>query len=521
MSIHFTDWLVLVVYFSATVFMGLSFSKRSKRGTDAYFLGGRSFPGWAIGISLIGSMISSVTFIAYPADSFKTAWVRFLPNLAFPLVVLVSAWLFIPFFRRGTLSSAYEYLSVRFGAGISVYAALVFLLANMFRIATITYLAAMLLSAVVGIPVGWSILLAGGITGIYVVKGGIEAAIWTEVMQTVVLLCGAALCIGFVIWLVPGGLAQIVLEAWQAGKFSFADLNATTGKLETTSFGFSLTGKTGPMLVLVGFVQYLGGKLDQITVQRWCAAKSAREAGKSMVVLGVASVPIWALFMFLGTCLWVYFRHFPTAVSEAVLSGAGKAEEILPHFIVTVLPAGVAGLVIAAALAAAMSTLAGCINAVSMVWVRDLYQPHLVKGRDDKHYLRVGFVASIAAAGLMMGGAWLFYKSDSKTFADLALILSALMGGGIPGAFLLGMLTRIADLRAVVVGLVANAVFTAWALSMQFGFASAIFDVYYTAIFGNVITFGTGYLSARLRRVRSDRNLTNLTVWDQSRDKLV
>lgn len=521
MTIHFVDWLVLAAYFSATVLIGLGVSRRSKKGTDAYFLGGRSFPGWAIGISLIGSMVSSVTFLAYPADSFKTAWVRFLPNLAFPLIVLVSGWLFIPFFRRGTISSAYEYLSARFGPIISVYAAIIFLMSNIFRIATITCLSAMLLSAAMGIPVSWSILLAGGITGLYVVKGGLEAAIWTEVMQTIVLLCGAILCIGFVLWHVPGGLGQVIAEGWHAGKFSFADLNPNSGLLEPTGFGFSLTEKTGPMLVLVGFVQYLGGKLDQITVQRWCAAKSAKEARKSMVVLGVASVPIWALFMFLGTCLWVYFQHFPTPVSEAALSGTGKAEEILPHFIVTVLPAGAVGLVIAAALAAAMSTLAGCISAISMVWVRDLYQPYLIKGRADKHYLRVGFAASIAASALMMGGAWLFYKSDSKTFADLALILSALMGGGIPAAFLLGMLTRIVDLQAVITGLLANAIFTAWALSMQFGFVNNIFDLYYTAILGNALTFGIGYLSARLRRLKPAEGLANLTVWDQSRDELV
>ncbi|WP_043584820.1 sodium:solute symporter family transporter [Geminisphaera colitermitum] len=521
MAIHLPDLVVLALYFTGTVVLGLRFSRRSKKSTEAYFLGGRSFPGWAIGISLIGSMISSVTFIAYPADSFKTAWVRFLPNLAFPLVVLLSAWLFIPFFRRGTISSAYQYLSIRFGPSVSTYAAAVFLLSNIFRIATITYLVAMLLSAVVNIPVGWSILLAGGITAIYVAKGGMEAVVWTEVMQTMVLICGALFCIGFVIWIIPGGLGQIVTEAWESGKLSFRDLNQATGELEPIKSGITLTDKTGPMLVLVGFVQYLAGKLDQITVQRWCAAKSAREASKSMVVLGIASVPVWALFMFLGTCLWVYFQHHPTGVSQAVLAGQAKAEEILPHFIVTVLPAGAAGLVIAAALAAAMSTLGGCISAVSMVWVRDLYQPHLVKGRDDRHYLRVGFIASIVASGLMMGGAWLFYKSNSKTFADLALILSALMGGGIPGAFLLGMLTRIADLRAVITGIIANVLFTTWALSMQFGLTSMVFDLYYTAILGNVITFGVGYLSARLRRVKPDRDLTNLTVWDQSSEKLV
>lgn len=520
-TIHFADWVVLVVYFVGIMAMGLHFSKRSRVSSDAYFLGGRSFPGWAIGISLIGTMISSVTFIAYPADSYKTAWVRFLPNLAFPIVVLISAYLFIPFFRRGTITSAYQYLSLRFGTSISVYAASVFLLSNLFRVATITYLAAMLLSAVVKLPVIWCIAIAGGFTAIYVVKGGVEAVVWTEVVQTLVLLCGAMMCIGFIVWILPGGLRQIISEATASGKLSFRDLNPLTGTLEPIASGFSLTDKTGPMLILVGFVQYMGGKLDQITVQRWCSAKSAHEARKSMLVLGVASVPIWALFMFLGTCLWVYFQHYPTELSQAVLKGQAKAEEILPHYIVTVLPAGAAGLVIAAAIAAAMSTLGGCINAISMVWVRDLYQPHLVKGRGDKHYLRMGFLSSIVTSIVMMVGAYLFYKSNAKTFADLALIISALLGGGISGAFLLGMLTRIADLRAVFVGIVANAIFTLYSLCVQFDLAPSYYDLYYTALIGNGITFAVGYLSARLRNVRPRSSLTNLTIWDQSKDALV
>lgn len=521
MNVHLADWAVLALYFSAMAGMGFYFSKRSRQSSEAYFLGGRSFPGWAIGVSLIGSMISSVTFIAYPADAFKTAWIRFLPNLAFPLVVIISAFLFIPFFRRGTITSAYGYLAQRFGPSISLYAAGLFLLTNLFRVATISYLAAMLLSAVIGWPVEWCILLCGGITGLYVVKGGVEAVVWTEVIQTIILLCGALLCIMVIVSIMPGGVGQIITEAKAAGKLAFSDLDIATGALVPVGSGFSLTDRTWQMLLMVGFVQYLGGKLDQITVQRWCSAKSAREARKSMLVLGVASVPIWALFMFLGTCLWVYFRHHPSGVSEAVLAGTSKAEEILPHFIVNVLPVGVSGLVIAAAIAAAMSTLGGCINAVSMVWVGDIYRPYLAKGKAELHYLSMGRFASGAVAVLMILGAYLFYKSPAKTFVDLAMIVSALLGGGIAGAFLLGMLTRRADTRAVFDGIVASCLFTLYALCAQFGWAPSFFDLYYTAIFGNITAFCAGYASAILRKASPQENLKNLTVWDQTKDALI
>jgi Na+/proline symporter len=155
---------------------------------------------------------------------------------------------------------------------------------------------------------------------------------------------------------------------------------AVTGvTISAVAAGVSLTEKTALMLVLVGVAQYIAGQLDQDTVQRWCSAKSAREARKSMIVLGLGALPIWTTFMFLGTCLWVYFQHFPSEVATAVLGGTRKAEDILPHFIVTVLPPGLAGLVVSAALAAAMGSLSGSINSSGMVWVNDIYRLYLAR----------------------------------------------------------------------------------------------------------------------------------------------
>lgn len=499
--------------------MGLYLSRKNKT-TDGYFLGGRNFPGWAIGISFIGAMISSVTFIAYPADSFKTAWIRLIPNFAFPIVVIISAWLFIPFFRRGTVSSAYQYLSLRFGNSVSVYAAVVFMLAQILRTATVAYLVAVLLAPMTGVRIEWCILFAGGITAIYTIKGGFTAVIWTDVIQTIILVAGAAACILFVAFAVPGGLGRVISESWEAGKLSFMDLNTKTGLMEPVRGGFSFSEKTVIMLMLVGFVQYVAGKLNQETVQRWCSARTPGDARRSMVVLGIGSVPIWAMFMFLGTCLWVYFQYFPSTISTEILQGVRKAEEILPHFIISVLPPGLAGLVISAALAAAMSTLSSSINTASMVWVRDIYQPYLAKNRDDRHYLKIGFGASIVISLLMIGGAYLFYVANTKTLMDFSIIVTALLGGGISGAFLFGMLTRKGDSRAVLAGIVATALFTLYATLMQMGVLPKAYDLYYTSIFGNIIMFAVSYLAACVFPAKP-RDLKNLTVFDQSRDELV
>ncbi|OAM89902.1 sodium transporter [Termitidicoccus mucosus] len=519
MHLNPIDLSVIIIYFVSMIGMGLRLSGKNKT-TDGYFLGGRNFPGWAIGISFIGAMISSVTFIAYPADSFKTAWIRLVPNFAFPVVVIISAYMFIPFFRRGTVNSAYQYLSMRFGNSVSVYAAVVFMLAQILRTATVAYLVAILLAPMTGVRIEWCILIAGGITALYTIKGGFTAVIWTDVIQTVILVAGAAACIIFVTAAIPGGLGTIFSESWAAGKLSFMDLNAKTGELEPMRGGFSLSEKTVIMLLLVGFVQYVAGKLNQETVQRWCSARTPGDAKRSMIVLGIGSVPIWAMFMFLGTCLWVYFQHFPSSVSVEILSGLRKAEEILPHFIVSVLPPGLAGLVISAALAAAMSTLSSGINTASMVWVRDIYQPYFAKGRDDRHYLRMGLGASLGISILMIGGAFLFYFADTKTLMDFSIIVTALLGGGISGAFLFGMLTRRGDARAVLIGIVATALFTVYATLMQFGIVPRIFDSYYTSIIGNIIMFAVSYGAACLLPEKP-RDLKNLTVFDQSKEQLV
>lgn len=513
MKLHFFDLGVVVLYFSLIVAVGLYFSRRN-RTAENYFLGRRDFPGWAVGISFIGLTISSVTFVAYPGDSFKTAWLRFLPNLAFPFVVLIAAYVFVPFFRKGIVTSAYQYLGLRFGPSISLYAGVVYMVAQIVRSATITYLLSVLLSYIIGLPVSWCILMAAGITAIYTIKGGFEAVIWTEVVQTIILILGATTCIGIIIFSIPGGVLQIISEAWEAGKLSFQDLNAQSGQLEPVKSGFSFSEKTTLMLILVGVSQYIAGQLDQDTVQRWCSARSAKDARKSMFILGLGALPIWASFMFLGTCLWVYYLHHPSPVAAEMLSGTAKSENILPYFIVTVLPHGVAGLVISAALAAAMSSLSSCINATTMVWINDVYRKYFVKDAEESFYLRAGKWSSLGLTFFIILGAYVFHFSSTKTLMDFSIAMTALFGGGISGAFLLGMFTRVGDARAVLIAIAATLAFTTYAFLAQINVAPRIFDPYYTSIIANVIMFATGLIAARLLPKKA-RDLRNLTIWDQ------
>ncbi len=508
------DLFVVIGYFTAIVAVGLHFSKRNN-STERYFLGGRNFPGWAIGLSFIGSTISSVTFIAYPADSFKTAWVRLLPTFAFPFVVAAAGLLFIPLFRAGPARSAYHYLALRFGPSIAAYAAVVYLTAQIVRASTILYLLSVLLSTISGMTVTTCIIIAAGTTALYTVKGGFEAVVWTDVVQTVILLIGAVTCVVTIAYALPGGLSQVVTEAWAAGKISFQDLNRESGMLEPLSSGISLFEMTLPMLVLVGMSQFISGQLDQDTVQRWCSAKSDSDARKSMYVLGFGALPVWTTFMFIGTCLWVYFRHFPTLESIAVIAGTRKAEDILPHFIMTVLPPGVCGLVISAALAAAMGSLSSIINSASMVWVGDVYRAHLHREAADVHYARVGRWSSLTIAILMALGAWAVARSNARTIMDLSIMLLSLVGGGIAGAFLFGLFTRRGDERAVLCGVGVTVAFTGYSIAAQAGLVRGIFHPYYTSILSNVSMLTVCWIASYFFRPPV-RSLSNLTVWDRA-----
>lgn len=441
-----------------------------------------------------------------------------MPTFAYPLVVALAGILFIPLFRSGPARSAYHYLSLRFGPSIAVYAAIVYLTAQVVRASTILYLLSVLLSSITTLPVFTCIVIAAGTTALYTVKGGFAAVVWTDVIQTLVLFIGALACIVTVALALPGGLGQVFTEALAAGKMSFRDLNPGTGLLEPVSTGFSLIEKTLPLLVVVGMAQFVAGQLDQDTVQRWCAARSNGEARKSMIVLGFGALPIWTTFMFIGTCLWVYYQHFPSHVASEILNGDRKAEDIMPHFIMTVLPPGMCGLVVSAAMAAAMASLSSSINSASMVWVGDLHRAYLFRDKDDVYYARVGRGASLALSIIIAGGAWTIERSNSRTVMDLSITLLSLVGGGISGAFLFGLLTRRGDARAVLCGVVATVAVTTYSVAAQTGAVPSMFHPYYTSILANLTMFSICWLTSFCFSSPS-RDLSSLTIWDRMRSE--
>lgn len=516
MTLHWIDLTVLIGYLSLVAGMGYYFSKKNI-STEEYFVGGRSFSGWVVGLSLVGTSISSVTFLSYPADAYKTTWIRFITTWSMPLGVLIAAYYFLPFFRRNNVTSAYEYLEHRFGPSVRVYGGITFIFAQLVRVSIILYLVSLLLHEITGFSIVTNILISGVFVAFYTIMGGINAVIWTDVIQTIILVLGGLLTLGVIINHLPGGLGQIFSVAISDGKLSLAEM--TSSGFRSIDWNFSITRKTGTMLFLVGLTSWLTEySANQNTVQRYAAAKSTYEARKAMLVCVLSSLPIWAFYMFIGTSLYVFFQVFPTIEATEMLNGVRKAEQIFPYFILNFLPPGFTGLVIAAALAAAMSSLDSSINAISTIGVVDIYRRHIKKAEKDKHYLQIAWLIAGGAALFMVCGALILNASETKTLQDTATILYSITGGGLLGLYLLGFFTKKGNAKSVWIGLIVTSLFTIWTILSKRGLVPewlhTPFDLYYTGLIGNIIMFAVSFTAAVLL-VDQRKNLKNLTIWNQ------
>ena len=282
-------------------------------------------------------------------------------------------------------------------------------------------------------------------------------------------------------------LATLRLEMAQ-NKLSFADWNQ--GVSTPLTWDLSLLSKTGTMMLILGLTNWLTEYgSNQNVVQRYIAARNDGEARKAVWVCVLASLPIWAFYMFLGTALFVFYQQFPSVEAGQMLDGTRKAEEILPWFIVNEMPAGLTGIVIAAALAAAMSSLDSSINAISTVGINDIYRRFLRRQATDAHYLRVAYWISTLSSVLMIGGALAILRADTTTLQDFGTIMVSLFGGGLFGLYAIAFCTdRIRGLLPWI-GIGATLLFTGWTIALSNGWLAgpAPFDLYYTTILANAV----------------------------------
>lgn len=513
---------IIAAYFAAMALMGTYFARRAK-STENYFVGGRAYPGWLIGVSLFGATISSITFIAYPADAYKTGYLRYLICIMLPVGVFIATRWFVPFFRRGKITSVFEYLEGRFGPRTRTYGATVFIIAQCIRLAMIQYLTALLMHTVTGWSPTTCILIGSMVTAYYTIAGGIEAVIWTDFVQSLILTLGGLLILGTIVWRLPEGLSQLFAVGAEHGKFALTEYDAATQTLEPVPWGLALSHKTVLMLLIVGLFQWLAEySTNQENIQKYCAARTARDARRAMWICCIMCVPTWLYFMFIGTGLFAFYHIFPEPAAADMLTGAQKTEGILPHFINTQLPTGFSGIVVAAVLAAAMSSMSSAMNSISAVAITDFYKRRWAPGRTDRHYVRAAKLATLASSLIMVGGAFWLLAAEQKTLQDLWTELQSIAAGGLLGLYMLGFFTTRGDGRAVGIGIAFAVLFSALISLHGLGalpqalstWIDARFDGYYTGIIGNLVMFTVGYTLSRLLPHRP-RNLRNLTIWTQ------
>lgn len=434
------DLFVLIAYLTAVVGIGAWFAVR-RNGSDDFMAASRSLPGWAVGLSMFGSYVSSISFLANPGKAYDGNWNAFVFSLATPIAAAIAVRYFVPFYRHTGEISAYEHLEHRFGPWARTYAVVCFLLTQMARMGTVIYLLALAVRPLTGWPLPTTIIVTGVLMTLYTMAGGIKAVVWTGVLQSGVLVLGTALCVFSVIGQTPGGLGAILETGWQYDKFSLG------------SFGTSLTEPTFWVVFAYGLVINLGNfGTDQSYIQRYLTARSDREAVKSVWITALLYVPTAAVFFFIGTGLFVFYRAQPE-----LLGGIDKADQVFPHFIDTRLPAGLAGLVVAAIFAASMDS---NLNSMATLTLCDLYKRYLRPEAGERESMRVLYVATLFWGAVSTGiGLWMIRLGLAL---DAWWQLAGIFAGGVLGLFLLGLVSRRADNVAGAVGTIVGLAVIVW-----------------------------------------------------------
>lgn len=443
--LRWLDWLVIAVYLIAMLGIGFYFFVRDKNVSTAdFFVGGRSIPFWAAGISLYATNTSSISFIAIPAKAFDTNWQYLTNNLvAVSGLVFVAIWI-VPLLRRLDLMSVFSYLETRFHPAIRMLSsALCIVMQIGSRMSVILFLPALAISTITGVDVVWSILVMGIFTIIYSTVGGSKAVIWTDVVQVVVMFGGALFAIGFILLQSGGDLPQLLSAA------------AAEDKTRLFDFSFDLTKATvWGFIFLVLFDVVLTFPKDQVLMQRTLSTRSDKEAGRSIWTFAAIMIPGGFVFYGIGTALWMYYRNNPERLNPLL-----PIDATFPLFIAAELPSGVTGLIIAGIFAAAMSTLSSIINSISTLVSVDFYQK-LVKDPDERTAVRIAEWSGVGVGLVGIGIALLMSRFDIHSLFDLSIELAGLLGGGFAGAYTLGMFTRRANAQGVGIGVAGSILIT-------------------------------------------------------------
>jgi SSS family solute:Na+ symporter len=396
--------------------------------------------------AIVGTMISSTSFIGHSGNVYARDMWNLPSFFLLPIVMLMISRYVVVFYRRTVRMSIYDYLEKRFSYPARAYGAAAFIVSRVVDMSATLYFLAIPVSFLSGVSVWWVILIVGAVTMIMTVAGGIAAVVYADVLQGVLLIGGALACLGVALFRPEGGATAVLAKAWDGGKFGLGNLSFSW---VTDNIWFYLVG--GGIWAVQRYA------LDQHIVQKYLVAKTDRQARFSAFLGAVACLPVWCLFFLLGACLWAFFQMTGTALPAEV---AAVKDNIVPYFIKTQLPVGVIGLVIAALIAAAMSSLDSDLNSMATVIVDDYY-PRLRPGSSDRERLWMGrmAVALLGVMAIVFSQQWI----GIGTAMEFGVQLFSIATAGMLGLFALGALTRRANAKGALVGIAACVLFTCWA----------------------------------------------------------
>ncbi len=451
------DLAIVAAYILGMTLFGLWFS-RSQKDLKTYFVGERNVGWFMVLVSIVATETSAVTFLSVPGLGYKAGGNLTYLQLSFGYILgrCVVAWVLLPMYMRGGLFSAYEVLKLKFGPVVQRVASALFLVTRTVADGLRLYLTALLMQYV-GVGIEAAIILTGVVTIVYTYLGGMKAVLWTDLIQFVIKIAGAVLAGAFVIALMPGG--------WQ----QFAEVGAANEKFVLFDLAHSFEGPF-PFNVWAGVI---GGAVfsmashgaDQLMVQRYLCARSLGHARTALVLSGFTVTVQFLLFLLVGVGLFVLVNTGQFELPVRADGREWRPDEVFGLFIVTKLPVGVRGILVAAVLAAAMSTLSSSLNSSSNALVTDFYRP-LRPNRDEKHYVLLSRILTAVWGVAQMAVAVIAYRTsgDNKSVVEQVLKVAGMTTGLLLGLFLLGQARRPVSSRAAVGGLLAGfvVVFLLW-----------------------------------------------------------
>lgn len=432
------DWVMIILYFAMIAGIGAyCYRKESKKTTAEFFVGSRTIPFWAAGISLYASNSSSIGYIATTAKAYATNWTYLMGNITNVIaLVFVAIWI-VPLLRRLSLTSVFDYLDQRFHHSVRLAGSGMCILMHLGgRMSIILFLPALAISTVTGLAVEWSVLMMGVVTIAYTALGGMKAVIWTDVAQVIVKFGGLFFAIAYIVWALKGGAGEFIATA------------VADDKLKLIDWSFDLTKATIWGFIFLQLMEtILTFPKDQVLMQRVFATKSEKEAGRSIWIFAAIVLPGSLILYLIGTGLYVFYHSFPERMNPLL-----RTDATLPLFIAAELPAGVTGLVLAGLFAAAMGTLSSILNSVATLVSVDFYES-LAKKPSQATSIRIAEWVTVLAGVIGIGLALLLSRFSINSFLDIAIEFAGLFGGAFGGAYTLGMFTRRSNWQGVLIGM--------------------------------------------------------------------